>query len=160
MSFDHAVLHVLEREGGYVHDAYDRGGETKYGISKRAYPHLNIYDLTIADAKAIYKRDYWDRIRGDEFTGKLEPVAFCLFDAAANQGVTRAVICLQKALGVTADGILGEQTLAAARAASPSALVEQFMAERAIHYASLSGFQHFGRGCMRRVIGVAMEAVK
>ena len=160
MSFDHAIIHVLEREGGYVNDARDPGGETKYGISKRAYPHLDIANLSISDAKAIYKRDYWDRIRGDEFTGKHEAVAFCLFDAAVNQGITRAVVCLQKALGVTADGVIGQQTLSAVKSSSPSSLIERFMAERVMHYASLSTFHVYGRGWIRRVIGVAMEAVK
>ena len=78
-SFDNAFDRVIGHEGGYVNNSKDPGGETKYGISKRAYPTLDIKSLTLADAKAIYKRDYWDRAQCDA----LPPgVAFDVFDAA------------------------------------------------------------------------------
>jgi len=53
------VPHVLKREGGYVDDPTDRGGETKYGISKRSYPQLDIKNLTLEQALEIYRKDYW-----------------------------------------------------------------------------------------------------
>ncbi len=59
MSFDQALKFVLEREGGYVNDSSDPGGETKFGISKKAYPNLDIRNLTPELAGAIYKADYW-----------------------------------------------------------------------------------------------------
>jgi hypothetical protein len=59
--FERAVAFVLRHEGGYVNDPRDPGGETKYGISKRAYPRLDIKGLTEADAKEIYRRDYWEK---------------------------------------------------------------------------------------------------
>jgi lysozyme family protein len=46
-------------EGGYVDDPQDPGGETKYGISKRAYPHEDIKDLSRDRAVEIYYHDYW-----------------------------------------------------------------------------------------------------
>ncbi|KWT77357.1 glycosyl hydrolase 108 family protein [Candidatus Magnetominusculus xianensis] len=60
-----AVRFVLDAEGGYVNDPDDPGGETKYGISKRAYPSLDIKSLTIEDAKRLYRRDYWGRASCD-----------------------------------------------------------------------------------------------
>lgn len=57
--FDKCVEFVLASEGGYVNDKYDAGGETKFGISKRAYPDLDIINLTIEQAKDIYYKDYW-----------------------------------------------------------------------------------------------------
>ena len=54
---------VLRHEGGYVNDPLDLGGETKYGISKRSYPHLDIKNLTLDQAKQIYFRDFWQRGR-------------------------------------------------------------------------------------------------
>ena len=48
--FDHAVKEILRHEGGYVDDPVDRGGETKYGISKRSYPDLDIANLTLEQA--------------------------------------------------------------------------------------------------------------
>lgn len=163
MSFHHAVLHVIEREGGLVDDPRDPGGITKYGISHRAYPSLTrreIVEMTIPQAQEIYKRDYWDKIRGDEFDGTHDAVGFVLFDCAVNQGVSKAIKLAQTVVGVTQDGVLGPKTMAAIKSMSPSAFVEQFMAERILHYAKIPTWNTFGRGWMRRVIGTAMESVK
>src|SRR5574343_326744 len=65
MTFDQAFDRLIGHEGGYVFDPHDPGGETKFGISKRAYPALDIAALTLADAKAIYRRDYWDGAQCD-----------------------------------------------------------------------------------------------
>lgn len=85
--FDRAVDFVLKHEGGYVNDPRDPGGETKYGISKRAYPMLNIKDLSVEDAKLIYEKDYWLKAGCD----KLEwPLCLVHFDTAVNMGLHRA----------------------------------------------------------------------
>lgn len=85
-NFDTAVAFVLKHEGGYVNDPKDPGGETKYGISKRAYPGLDIKALTEDGAKAIYRRDYWDK-SGAPDMGNL---ALLHFDTAVNIGVGAA----------------------------------------------------------------------
>jgi lysozyme family protein len=157
MSFDHAVTHVIEREGGYVNDPRDPGGETKYGISKRTFPDLDIAALTIPQARDIYRARYWQPIRGDELPG---PVAFVMFDCAVNQGVSRAVRTAQAVVNEAQDGVLGPMTLHALRAVSPAAFVEQYQAERIMHYASLTTWRHYGRGWSRRAFAVAMEATK
>jgi lysozyme family protein len=59
MTFDEAFDVLIGHEGGYVNHPGDPGGETKFGISKRAYPALDIKALTLGQAKAIYRRDYW-----------------------------------------------------------------------------------------------------
>lgn len=64
--FERAVQIVLEKEGVLSDDARDPGGLTKYGITKREYPDLDIANITVADAVAIYRRDYWAKIRGDD----------------------------------------------------------------------------------------------
>ena len=110
MSFATAIERVLSEEGGYVNDIRDAGGETKYGISKRAYPSVDIASLTLDDAKAIYKRDYWDACRCDELPDR---IAAALFDSAVNSGRGPAVKWLQQALNVTADGVIGTMTAAA-----------------------------------------------
>ena len=61
-SFNFAISHIFMFEGGYVNDPLDKGGETKYGISKRQYPHLDIKNLTKEDAGKIYYRDYFEKI--------------------------------------------------------------------------------------------------
>ena len=79
-----AIGRVLGREGGFVDDPVDRGGKTKFGISQRAYPKLDIANLTEQQAAAIYKRDYWDAINADSLPEGVREMAF---DAAVNQGV-------------------------------------------------------------------------
>ncbi len=87
--FEKAVAVVLRHEGGYVNDPDDPGGETNYGISKRAYPHLDIARLTVEQAKAIYRADYWERIAGDSLTS--QHYANALLDTAVNMGVRVAL---------------------------------------------------------------------
>ena len=56
-NFEEIIEQVLEHEGGYVKDPKDLGGETKYGITKRFYPDVDIKNLTIEQAVEIYKKD-------------------------------------------------------------------------------------------------------
>ena len=82
-SADEAINRVLEREGGFVDDPADRGGRTNFGISQRAYPDLDIANLTRDEAARIYKRDYWDFIGADDLPENIREIAF---DTAVNQG--------------------------------------------------------------------------
>lgn len=154
--FEQAVTLIMEHEGGEVNDPNDPGGHTKYGISKRAYPDLNIGEITEDDARRIYKADYWDRIRGDELP---EPVAIGVFDMAVNAGNRTAVQLLQRVLGVTDDGIIGPVTLRAAHDANQHWLSVRYAAERISYYAALSGWQRYGRGWSARVVKTAISAV-
>lgn len=95
-TFESVIGDLIRREGGYNNRKSDRGGETKWGISKRAYPNLDIKNLTLDQAKAIYKRDYWDKIKADALPEHLREVAF---DAAVNQGVPTAKRMLSQAEG-------------------------------------------------------------
>ena len=150
-AFDTAVTAILSYEGGYVNDPNDPGGETNWGISKRAYPNLDIRNLTRDRAVEIYRRDYWDSLGCDRFPPL---IAIALFDGAVNQGPVAAVRILQRALGVTVDGVIGPQTLAAARAANGDTLLADFLADRAVEYAGLPTFRRFGQGWMRRLFAV------
>lgn len=121
-AFDEAFAVVLGHEGGYTADPADPGnwtggapgrGEcrgTNWGISAASYPDLPIRALTPDQARAIYRRDYWDRVRGDRLPPSL---ALMVFDAAVNCGVGRAARWLQGILGVAQDGVVGDITLAA-----------------------------------------------
>lgn len=144
------IERVLSHEGGYVFDKRDPGGETKWGISKRSYPALNIKALTRDQAVAIYRRDFWDA----QQLGKLPAaVAFQVFDAGVNHGPGNAVRWLQSAAVAAQDGQLGPRTLAAVRGADQNDLLLRFNAARLDFYASLSTFATFGRGWVRRVAG-------
>lgn len=147
-SFERVIERVLAHEGGYVNHPADPGGETNFGIAKRSYPKLNIATLTRADAIAIYKRDFWDRVHGDDLPSA---VAYQALDAAVNHGSGNAVRWLQRAAGVADDGHFGPVTLAAVKAASPADLVLRFNSIRLDFYSRLSTFPTFGRGWIRRV---------
>ncbi len=151
------VDRVLSHEGGYVNDPNDPGGETKWGISKRSYPHLNIKDLTRQDAIAIYQRDFWQRVQGDKLP---VPFVFQALDAAVNHGIGNAVRWMQRAAGVADDGVIGPVTLAAVARQEPADLVLLFNAERLEFYAKLKNFDHFGRGWTIRVAGNLRRAAQ
>ena len=149
MNFDTAFEKLIGHEGGYVFDARDPGGETKFGISKRSYPTIDIRGLTMADAKAIYKRDYWDRAQCD----KLPPaLAFDVFDAAVNSGIGQSIRWLQKAIGVADDGIVGPLTLSnLTRQDDTSAIRARFNGHRLEFMTKLSTWEVFGKGWARRI---------
>ncbi|MEK6531248.1 MAG: glycosyl hydrolase 108 family protein [Deltaproteobacteria bacterium] len=86
-AFEKAIAFVLRHEGGYVHDPRDPGGETKFGISKRAYPNMDMKALTEEQAKSIYKRDYWLKGGCDNMEW---PLCLVHFDACVNIGIAQA----------------------------------------------------------------------
>jgi len=142
-AFARAIARLLGDEGGYVDNPADPGGETKFGISKREYPDLEIATLTRADAAAIYYRDWWQRYRYSELPG---PIAAKLFDLAVNIGPDHAVRCLQRALRacgrrVTEDGALGRATNIAVGAANQLAMLAALRAEAAGYYRSLAALE-------------------
>lgn len=135
-------------EGGYVYNPHDKGGETKYGISKKSYPFLDIKNLTKEQAKEIYKRDYWDRCKCDFIPDAL---AIALFDFAVNSGVNRAVRYLQRSVGVTVDGVIGNQTIGACNRVITRIALEKFIEYRMKYLLSLKDWKYFGNGWGARV---------
>lgn len=112
--FDKAMDTVLKNEGGYVFNPADKGGETKYGISKRAYPDLDIKNLTKEYAVTLYKKNYWEKF--PFYAIKDDDVAIKMFDLAVNMGTKKAIQILQRALtkcGIKLidDGVAGTLTL-------------------------------------------------
>ena len=148
--FARAVAFVLDREAdfnrdGTVHcdrDPDDPGGTTKYGIDRASHPGVDVPDLTEAQAVAIYHGREWAWIDGDELPAAL---ALPMLDTAVNPGVKPAIQWLQHALGVTPDGDLGPETLAAAGRLSPAAakqaalVIQNF---RAAYYQARPAFLH------------------
>jgi lysozyme family protein len=154
MSFERAFEIVVGLEGGYSNDEDDSGGETKYGISKRAYPDLNIKTLTLEQAKSIYRFDYWEPLRCDELPW---PLSMMVFDCGVNQGLNAAAKTLQRALNVTQDGVIGNVTLAKAKNAGAETCA-LFLADRSLRYTGTRNFDKYGRGWLKRLFLVAMEA--
>jgi lysozyme family protein len=154
MSFDKAFEILIGHEGGYVNDKNDPGGETKFGVSKRAYPNLDIANLTLDDAKAIYRRDYWNAVRADELP---YPVALAVFDMAVNSGPMTAVMCLQQALNVKQDGRIGPMTMAAVTKANPRDLLVDFFAFRNVRNSEIKHWSHFKLGWSRRLFSLILQ---
>ena len=134
-SFDMAFKEVLGFEGGYVDDKNDNGGETKYGISKRSYPDVNIELLTVEQAKHIYYRDFWNTKQMELSSIDDEKIAIELFDTAVNMGVGVASKFLQEALNLmnrnqkdwndlVIDGFCGVETFKAYKKARKDILLK------------------------------------
>lgn len=155
MTFDIAFERLIGHEGGYVNDPRDPGGETKYGISKRAYPGEDIRGMTLDRAKQIYANDYWFLAGCDRAPSAAR---FDLFDMAVNSGVKRAIMTAQEALDVPVDGVIGPVTLQAMRAMPGPRFVARFNGARLHYYTNLSTWPTFGKGWARRVASNLMNA--
>jgi len=154
--FLQAVEHTLKFEGGYVNDPHDPGGETKFGISARSFPGVNIRKLTRERAIELYHERFWEP-GGYDLIDDVR-VAAKAFDLAVNMGPRKAHELLQKAVNdvcgagtVVVDGVLGPKTRAAANACSDQAVLLRAVIARAIlHYQTLRGWPRYGRGWERR----------
>lgn len=165
--FDDCFSFVIGAEGGYTDNPNDPGNwtggapnqgqlkGTKFGISAKAYPNLDIPNISLSDAEAIYRRDYWNRLQGDSLP---PPVALVAFDSAVNAGVGNAARWLQMAVGAKPDGVIGPQTLAALAAKKPGAVVVEMLAQRNAYNYSLSVAVNFGLGWSRRLFAVSQQA--
>lgn len=160
MNFDEAFKITVGHEGGFTQNPKDPGNwtggkvgvglnkGTKYGIASNTYPNEDIKNLTVDRAKVLYKRDFWDKAKCDLLPNGIR---FHVFDVSVNSGVSRGVKTLQQALGVTSDGIIGNQTISAANKYDPSKLLKDFYEKRIAFYKSLPTFPIFGKGWINRV---------
>ena len=147
---------ILHHEGGYVNHPKDPGGETNLGVTKRVYEDFggtkNMKDLTREDVEPIYKKNYWDRVKGDHLPAGLD---LCVFDFGVNAGTGRAAKYLQTLIGTVADGGIGPNTLKTLDSYIQKNGVENtiksYQAERQKFYESLDTFATFGKGWTRRV---------
>ncbi len=148
--FDRLMVH----EGGYVNHPNDPGGATKWGVTERVarkYGYKgDMRNLPKSTANEIAKKLYWEKVHGGQLD---KAIAWQVLDASYNHGVRRSIKFLQKAVGVKADGIIGDITLNAVNSMNKNDVIFLFNAERLEFYASLRGFKSFGRGWTRRVAG-------
>jgi lysozyme family protein len=160
MNFDQAFDRLIGHEAGFTDDPKDPGnwtggrpnaGElkgTKYGIAANTYPDVDIKNLTLDQAKAIYYRDWWLKTGADE----IDPaITFQLWDFAVNAGMSTAKRALQRAASVADDGQIGPRTIAAVKGMSVTDVLMRFNAQRLRFYASLSTWPTFGKGWVNRV---------
>lgn len=153
-NFERALAEVIGIEGGYTDDPNDPGGETKYGITKRDHPLLCIAAITLEDAHAIYRKEYWLAA----YDNLSWPLALYVFDCAVNQGSDIAPRLLQKTAGVPQDGLLGQNTLRTINGKDQDELAALFLADRALRYTGTRNFDTYGRGWLKRLFRLAEDA--
>lgn len=148
MTFDEAFERLMGFEGGYVNDVRDAGGETRFGISRRAFPGVDIARLTREAAAAIYRDEYWSKVQAD----KLPPgLRYAVFDAAVHAGPAQAVRWLQRALEVFEDGRIGTQTMLAALQSPVERTRARLLGYRLEAATGLASWPAFSRGWSRRI---------
>lgn len=164
-TFERALSLVLVHEGGWADDPQDPGGATNFGVTigtlslwlGRPATKAEVKALTVAKVAPIYRRKYWDAIQGDDLPAGLD---YALFDFAVNSGPKRAIIGLQRALGVGDDGKLGPITLAAVAERDTKTLIGALCSGRLAFLQSLTGtWPRFGKGWTRRVNDVRAAAL-
>lgn len=155
-----SLKQIFGHEGGFTKDRRDPGNwtggrvgrgrlvGTKFGIAANSYPNLDIRNLTLADAEAIYRQDYAARIRYDELPAGVDHVTL---DLAINSGVKRAALMLQETLGVEADGWIGPKTIAIALSRDWFLTIDALCDRRLGWLRSLKTWKTYGRGWTRRI---------
>jgi len=170
-NFDTCHEITAKWEGGWSDHSKDPGGKTNWGVTQATLSkHLGrpatateIRNLTKADARNIYKNMFWDVVGGDE----LPPgVNLCVYDFGVNSGPSRGVKSLQTALGVPADGWVGEKTYKAAAKANKRELINTLCDRRLAFMRSIRDkdtgaklWDTFGKGWQRRVEDIRKRAL-
>lgn len=138
--FSKAAPLILAAEGGYQDGKNDYGGETRYGISSRQYPNVDIKNLTIAKALAILEADYWKFYHLSDIDD--QNVANQVFLLLVNMNPVNAVKILQIAINavgrtiisVRVDGELGTLTFQAINSLAPFWLCDRIRLEACRYY--------------------------
>lgn len=151
-------------EGGWSDHARDPGGKTMYGITQatlsawlgRPASASEIRNLSKDQARQIYRKNYWDRVSGDE----LPPgVDLCVYDFGVNSGPSRAAKSLQSALGLKADGWVGDVTLSEVRNTDRRELIDTLCDRRLAFLKGLDTWSTFGKGWGNRVSDIRKRAL-
>lgn len=163
-NFSACLDFVLRWEGGWADHPADPGGATMKGITHRTYSAWlgrtvtkdELRAIPRAHVEAIYRRDYWDAVRGDDLPPGLDLIAF---DAAVNSGVSRGAKWLQRALGVKDDGHIGPATLAAVSHKPHTDTIEDACDIRLSFLRGLKTWATFGAGWGRRLSALRVAAI-
>ena len=164
-NFEESLKMILHHEGLFSAHPSDPGGATMRGVTQAVWEDWvdgpvtedEMRSLTVADVTPIYKKNYWDRVKGDHLPSGVD---FAVFDLAVNGGTGRGAKMLQKVVNITQDGGIGRNTLAAVSGMTPVDIIEQYAAEREAFYRRLKTFDTFGRGWLRRNEETRIAALK
>lgn len=158
--FEKVFDRVIGHEGRFQNNPGDRGNwtggavrkgvlkGTKFGISAMTYPDLDIENLTVDQAKAIYYRDWWVKLEMELFKAAL---SYQMFDAAINHGMVNASKMLQRAVRVTDDGIIGPVTRSSVVRMPLDDILMRFLSERLEFMTYIGTWDTFGKGWARRI---------
>ncbi len=154
-NFSKCLDMLLAHEGGFVNHPEDPGGMTNLGVTKKVYDEWigresteqEMRDLTPDDVAPIYKKNYWDRIKGDSLPSGID---WCLMDWTVNSGKSRPSKAVQRAVGATQDGSIGSQTIGLIMEKDPEEIINYVYGVRQDFYKGLKTFETFGRGWTRR----------
>jgi lysozyme family protein len=163
--FDECLRLLLVSEGGLSDHPSDNGGRTQYGITKAVYdayrdlmhqPRRMVDLISQAEVSAIYRRQYWNAVHGDELPAGID---YAVFDYAVNSGAGRACRALQAALMVQEDGKIGLITLGRARSGDPAQIINRLCDARLAFLNTLDDWSVFGKGWSNRVHSVRSKAL-
>lgn len=152
MNFLTAFDKLLKHEGGFSDHKADPGGKTRYGVTeavaRKAGYRGDMRELPLDLAQRIYKDKYWDAVQAESLPAE---VRYIVFDGAVNSGITQSAKWLQRACGVTDDGVVGPQTIRAANALASDGLKRRILGQRLRFMATLANWPAFSRGWANRI---------
>ena len=154
-NFSECLKMLLKHEGGFINHPKDPGGMTNLGVTKAVYDKWtgkessedDMRAITPDDVAPIYKKNYWDKVCGDDLPSGLDWAAF---DWAVNSGSKRPAKAIQRVVGASQDGSIGPMTLQAVADLDPDRIIEAVYHTRQKFYENLSTFDTFGKGWTRR----------
>lgn len=168
-NFDRAIDFIFAVEGYISNNKADKGGYTKYGVAQKSHQNVDVKNLTLDGAKEIYRKEYWNACKCDEFDAN---VGLYLMDFAVNSGVRTAAQALQKCVNrlltgksdspLVVDGKIGPKTIEAAKRLDQNALVGALHAYRTAYFFGIvkrnPSQQTFLKGWMNRLAKLNMYA--
>ena len=166
-NFDFAIDFVFAAEGYVSNHKADSGGLTKYGIAQKSHPDINVRNLTLEGAKEIYRKEYWNACRCEEFERN---VGLYVMDFAVNSGTVTAAKALQTCVNLLTsgkadsplivDGKIGPKTVEAVKRVDANTLVAALHAYRSTFFLNIvkknSSQNVFLRGWMNRLAKLNM----
>jgi len=162
-NFEQCLALVLRSEGGFVQNPKDPGGATNLGVTKATYESYvgrsvdadEMKGLTPDTVAPLYKKMYWDKVRGDDMPAGVD---YALFDLAVNSGPRQATKFIQNIASVPADGLMGDRTVQQVNTLDPADTVAKLCNERLQFLQQLNTWDTFGKGWSKRVSDVQKRA--
>ena len=155
-NFEKSLALILKHEGKFVNHKDDPGGMTNLGVTRNAWmdwvkhgvDEATMKSLTEDMVAPLYRMKYWDACLCDQLPSGVD---YLVFDFAINAGPSRAIKTIQRALKITADGVIGPVTIKAIQGANAEDFITDFTHAKEVFYRGLSTFNIFGKGWLNRV---------